>query len=524
MQHPWSLPIGLILTSFGWWECFVNEDDSAFRFVRWMGGVRMRMIEKTRYFTYLIISVWKATLFFLGAWLIVGFNGLLSEGQPLNLFTKFRESFDSHNFNVTEVVDVVIDGDSNTDTGDALELKARAVLYTIKNSPLWVLLIQMGTSYFAYIMAKFASKVQIQGFSFSFPLSAVVPTTATLILASCGARAKDRCFFHDVVPDYLFFECPSVGDFWQYLWNEQVWLWAAWFLSQLWITAHIWFPKSPRLASTEQIFGTPMYCSLAIDQSIVLNRRADGTEDIKNEDLKEQMKLQEMYERYDHFVQDENTSRSGKTGSSSSSGGGGGGLRKQSSSVLPSDRVTKIYGCATMWHETLDEMMEMLKSIFRIDMDFSARHLAQKYLDVVDPDFYEWETHIFFDDAFKINKDTEEQEVNQFVKLLVRVMDDAGTFVHCKKIKVKPPKRIPTPYGGRLEWTLPGKTKIVCHLKVRLHFIFVGSLTLLCFDRTRTRSGTRRDGHSACTCTTCSGSGLWSCPSVMSESRQNTFV
>ena len=44
-------------------------------------------------------------------------------------------------------------------------------------------------------------------------------------------------------------------------------------------------------------------------------------------------------------------------------------------------------------------------------------------------------------------------------------MDDAGSFVHCKKIKVKPPVRIPTPYGGRLVWTLPGKTKIVCHLK-----------------------------------------------------------
>ena len=30
---------------------------------------------------------------------------------------------------------------------------------------------------------------------------------------------------------------------------------------------------------------------------------------------------------------------------------------------------------------------------------------------------------------------------------------------------MRPPKKYPTPYGGRLVWTLPGKTKIVCHLK-----------------------------------------------------------
>lgn len=30
---------------------------------------------------------------------------------------------------------------------------------------------------------------------------------------------------------------------------------------------------------------------------------------------------------------------------------------------------------------------------------------------------------------------------------------------------MRPPKKIPTPYGGRLIWTLHGKTKIVCHLK-----------------------------------------------------------
>ena len=37
------------------------------------------------------------------------------------------------------------------------------------------------------------------------------------------------------------------------------------------------------------------------------------------------------------------------------------------------DEVTRVYGCATMWHESPEEITEMLKSIFRIDEDCSAR-------------------------------------------------------------------------------------------------------------------------------------------------------
>lgn len=45
-----------------------------------------------------------------------------------------------------------------------------------------------------------------------------------------------------------------------------------------------------------------------------------------------------------------------------------------------------------MWHETKDEMIEFLKSIMRLDEDQCARRVAQKYLRVVDPDYYEFES------------------------------------------------------------------------------------------------------------------------------------
>jgi chitin synthase len=45
----------------------------------------------------------------------------------------------------------------------------------------------------------------------------------------------------------------------------------------------------------------------------------------------------------------------------------------------------------------------MLKSIFRMDEDQCARRNAQRYLKIVDPDYYEFETHILIDDAFDVN-------------------------------------------------------------------------------------------------------------------------
>ena len=56
--------------------------------------------------------------------------------------------------------------------------------------------------------------------------------------------------------------------------------------------------------------------------------------------------------------------------------------------IRQSDKITKIYGGATMWHGNKDEMIEMLKSIFRIDLDYSARRLSQKYLQVNTKSFF----------------------------------------------------------------------------------------------------------------------------------------
>lgn len=68
--------------------------------------------------------------------------------------------------------------------------------------------------------------------------------------------------------------------------------------------------------------------------------------------------------------------------------------------VKSTDYVTRIYVCATMWHETKDEMIEFLKSILRLDEDQCARRNAQNFLKVVDPDYYELESKFSLSSSF----------------------------------------------------------------------------------------------------------------------------
>lgn len=58
------------------------------------------------------------------------------------------------------------------------------------------------------------------------------------------------------------------------------------------------------------------------------------------------------------------------------------------------DTIPRIYACATMWHETKEEMMEFLKSIMRLDEDQSSRRIVRHYMGFDIPDYYEIESKI----------------------------------------------------------------------------------------------------------------------------------
>lgn len=150
------------------------------------------------------------------------------------------------------------------------------------------------------------------------------------------------------------------------------------------------------------------------------------------------------------------------------------------------DTIPRIYCCGTMWHETEEEMMEFLKSIMRLDEDQCSRRIVRNFMGYDDDeDYYELESnnylflvlehyfinllflaHVFFDDAFvRKNKDDNDPHVNDYVLQLASALDRAASTVHETHIRLRPPILYITPYGGRAVWTLPGKTKMIVHLK-----------------------------------------------------------
>lgn len=95
----WMIPIAAVLTSCGWWENYVCIH-SPIGFVRALGRCKEDM-RKTRYFSYIFLSLWKILLFFCSLIGILWFK----DEYPMNLFHLFGDAFGPHKITIQEVID-----------------------------------------------------------------------------------------------------------------------------------------------------------------------------------------------------------------------------------------------------------------------------------------------------------------------------------------------------------------------------------------------------------------------------------
>ncbi|XP_071050760.1 chitin synthase chs-2-like [Onthophagus taurus] len=251
--------------------------------------------------------------------------------------------------------------------------------------------------------------------SYAIPLhlSGVVTTLGFLIL-SLENNNNIKCDSLQTFPSYLFLNNPNVFEI------EDIWLiFMGLFLlgSYIMTTCHIYIPQNKVLASTEKLYVRPYYDPFLIDQDLAMNRRL-----------------------YNKFLDIENVSNSKEN-------------------VVP-----MLYVCGTMWHETKDEMLTFLKSIIILDEHHCLTRIGNYFNKSIN--YYRLESHIVFDDAFtKTSQRNQEAQMNDFVKELINSVDNVASLVYNNDIKLKDPVKYVTPYGGKLEWILPGKTKLVVHLK-----------------------------------------------------------
>ncbi|XP_047672829.1 chitin synthase chs-2-like isoform X1 [Tachysurus fulvidraco] len=185
----------------------------------------------------------------------------------------------------------------------------------------------------------------------------------------------------------------------------------SWWLGLVLCTLYIWFLNMGRIARTKELFVCNIYEAAFIDQSMLLNTK------------------------FEIVLQPKQTSRE-------------------------QEKVT-IYLCATMWHETADEMLKMIISMFRLD---KFRPKKNQFNDVV------FESHIYFDDAF-LTKDNK-RCVNEYAEILVEVIREVYLiFTEDSKSVFRNRKSLPdqkifqTPYGCRLQYTLPHGNLLFVHFK-----------------------------------------------------------
>jgi chitin synthase len=226
----WTVPIAIFLTSAGWWENYVDRK-SPLAPIKELGRIKDRL-NKTRYYTYSFISIWKIFFF-----LVCMFIFLQLSGTPFSTtFSSMHNIMGSHRINVTETNARAISAAASfPDLPGAQLLPEIIQIFSDGSTVLSVLAIHVGSGYIAYVFSKFACKICIQSFSFAFPVIMAVPTIVTLVIPACGLRTKDPCYFRDAgIPNYLFFDCPNNADWLHdFLTNEYGWIWMIWLLSQV---------------------------------------------------------------------------------------------------------------------------------------------------------------------------------------------------------------------------------------------------------------------------------------------------
>nr|KAG5697370.1 hypothetical protein BaRGS_004096 [Batillaria attramentaria] len=290
-----------------------------------------------------------------------------------------------------------------------------------------LLYLQIGATGIVTYLASLACKLHMQKTAFALPLLLSPPASLAVVYLQCR---------YEFLPTHWhmgWWFCPSieVSDLVIPLSCAGA-LWISYCL----IVSHVWFPRSERMAKVERLFTTPHFDAIFPDFHLTLRRRRNDRE-LRTTRL----------ERFT-YVGDDYTSEDEED-------------RKENSDVT----TPMVYVCATMWHETRREMTQLLKSLFRLDYVHCASKLAQDKFRIRDPDYFDLEVHVMFDDAFELDEESDRYVPNIFVRQLIECMEDAARSVVKGPIEIPPPVKSPTPYGGRLVWTMPGQTKMYVHLK-----------------------------------------------------------
>ncbi|XP_052804939.1 uncharacterized protein LOC128234627 isoform X2 [Mya arenaria] len=415
----------MVFVSFSWWE---NFTDDRFCGTTSYGGctkswlLKMKFeLQESRPIVFLFTSFLKIAVTIVASWLT-------------KMYKPLSEDEFSH---VHSIADVPIK--------DALDY--------IESQPLKenvAMLALVLVTFFGNYFATTCCKLKLQTVSFNIPLLLSTPTAVVLVALDCDYEilniftneGQNDCSNDDFIRKALVYICGGI-------------VWA----SLYWLCRHIFYPDIERLAKQERLFMNPFYCSVLFEQNLILNRRRHNRRVIR--EVKEDSKVYYSLSHYNYKIniEGEEVEDLNKVNDTSKSKENEESEEAEDQTNPKFQEVPMIYACATMWHENKQEMLQLLKSIFRMDKDQNLRRHSETISGKRDKDFYDFEAHIFFDDAMNGTLP------NDFVRLLLSVIDEALSSVHHRRMKMKNTFIVPTPYGGQIVYPMPGDNFLFVHLK-----------------------------------------------------------
>ena len=206
----WGIPLSCFLVSLGWWENYVDKDTvpaglfkPLLRFKRRLNRCRIKIS--------LITHVWKIILLFV-------FMLIFTHLWGITVRDLFSFGSDDCLFNSIEWI--------------------------------WVWLLNSLAGYICYFCARTAAKTQLQRVSYAVPLLFATPILLLGLGLACDDRMSNPCSLSFILSTHFFWNCMGTDGIKQFFITDSGWICFLWWLSQAWITRHMWFPKAERLAKS----------------------------------------------------------------------------------------------------------------------------------------------------------------------------------------------------------------------------------------------------------------------------------
>lgn len=280
---------------------------------------------------------------------------------------------------------------------------------------LWIILFIVQTVY--YFLVRMAVKIHIPGI-----LLLIVLSISNMLIGFtiCILVSDPRNF----IGDYIYWKTFNKDNTFLKIWITKsgiLFFNILGCVSSVLIGLKTWNVTDIRIQKTAKLFLYPLFHSPFMEESIILNRKSNFDDD--------SFERSELYD-------------------------------------VERSEPPKVFACGTLWHENREEMEQMLRSIFKIDIDLAAKKIASKSFNNLESrDVFDFEAYILFDDAFnEIPGKSGKFQANEYVKQFREAVDSAAKDTFGRKVKF-PIEEFKTPYGGKLVYSLPGGHTISVHLK-----------------------------------------------------------